>query len=227
MAQPTHVGIIVDGNRRWARQHNLPTLEGHRRGYARVKEVGRWLIDRGVPWATFYLFSTENWNRAHEEVGYLMRLLEEGLERDVEGFVRDGIRLRFVGSRTRLSPRLQELMARAEEVTSAGARGSMVAAINYGGQQDIVEGVQALARTGVDCSTLTAEQLKSSLSTATLPPADLIIRTSGEQRLSNFLLWESAYAELYFAPMHFPDFSESDLDTALEWYASRERRHGK
>jgi undecaprenyl diphosphate synthase len=103
----------------------------------------------------------------------------------------------------------------------------MVAAINYGGQQDIVEGVRALARAGVDCSTVTTERLKSALTTADLPPADLIIRTSGEQRLSNFLLWESAYAELHFTPVHFPDFSESDLDAALAWYASRERRHGK
>ncbi len=227
MGSPTHIGVIVDGNRRWARQHGLPTLEGHRRGYARVKEVGRWFINRGVPWVTFYLFSTENWTRSKEEVGYLMRLLEEGLERDVEEFVRDGIRLRFVGNRTRLNPQLQALMANAEVTTASGTRGTIVAAINYGGQQDIVEGVQALARAGTDIATLTCEQLKSALSTAALPPADLIIRTSGEQRLSNFLLWESAYAELYFAPVHFPDFSESDLDVALEWYASRERRHGR
>ncbi|MBI4449477.1 di-trans,poly-cis-decaprenylcistransferase, partial [Candidatus Uhrbacteria bacterium] len=205
MRLPTHIGVVVDGNRRWARQHGLPTLEGHRRGYARVKEVGRWFINRGVPWITFYLFSTENWTRSEEEVGYLMRLLEEGLERDVEEFVRDDIRLRFVGNRTRLNSRLQELMARAETATAPGVRGSMVAAINYGGQQDIVESVQALARAGADVSTLTREQLKSALSTAALPPADLIIRTSGEQRLSNFLLWESAYAELYFTPAHFPD----------------------
>jgi len=191
-----------------------------------VQEVGRWLIDRGTQWATFYLFSTENWKRSAEEVGYLMRLLEEALENDVAGFVRDGIRLRFVGNRARLSERLQALMTRAEEATAVGVRGTIVAAMNYGGQQDIVEGVQALARTGADCSTLTSEQLKSALSTAELPPADFIIRTSGEQRLSNFLLWESAYAELYFTPTHFPDFDEAELDRALAWYASRERRLG-
>ncbi|MDO8599018.1 MAG: polyprenyl diphosphate synthase, partial [bacterium] len=205
----------------------LPTFEGHRHGYRRVQEVARWLIDRGVTWVTFYLFSTENWKRSEEEVGYLMRLLEGALENDIADFVRDGIRLRFIGNRTRLAQRLQELMQRAEETTVGGKRGTMVAAINYGGQQDVVEGVQQLVRDGVDCATLTAEQLKGALSTAELPPADLIIRTSGEQRLSNFLLWESAYAELYFTPVLFPDFAEADLDTALEWYAARERRHGQ
>lgn len=227
MSVPRHVGIIVDGNRRWAKARGLPTFEGHRSGYRRVQEVARWLVDRGVAWATFYLFSTENWKRSEEEVGYLMRLLEGALENDIADFVRDGIRLRFIGNRTRLSQRLQELMQRAEETTAGGKRGTMVAAINYGGQQDIVEGVQRVARDGVDCATLTAEQLKSALSTAELPPADLIIRTSGEQRLSNFLLWESAYAEISFTPVLFPDFAESDLDTALEWYAARERRHGQ
>lgn len=226
MSPPTHVGIIVDGNRRWARARGLPTFEGHRHGYRRVQEVGRWLIERGVTWATFYLFSTENWKRSEEEVGYLMRLIEGALETDIEGFVRDGIRLRFVGSRARLSPRLQELMARAERETSPGARGNIVAAINYGGQQDIVEGIQKLARGGEDLSGVTADQLKAALSTATLPPADLIIRTSGEQRLSNFLLWESAYAELYFTPTHFPDFDATELDRALAWYAGRDRRLG-
>lgn len=226
MSVPTHVGIIVDGNRRWARARGLPTFEGHRHGYRRVQEVGRWLIDRRVAWATFYLFSTENWKRSEEEVGYLMRLLEGALEEDVAGFVRDGIRLRFVGSRPRLSARLQELMTHAERATSPGTRGTVVAAINYGGHQDIVDGVQALARGGADLSVLTADQLQSALSTAALPPADLIIRTSGEQRLSNFLLWESAYAELYFTPTHFPDFDATELDRALAWYAGRDRRLG-
>lgn len=227
MTRPTHVGIIVDGNRRWARQHGLPTLEGHRRGYARVKEMARWLIGRGVPWATFYLFSTENWSRAKDEVAYLMALLEEGLKRDVEEYVRDGIRLRFVGDRDGLSDRIRDGMARAEERTAGGTQGTMVGAINYGGHHDIARAVQRLARSGTDLTTVTPEQLKGALSTVALPSLDLIIRTSGEQRLSNFLLWEAAYAELYFTPTHFPDFDEVELDRALEWYAGRERRHGK
>lgn len=227
MGLPTHVGIIVDGNRRWAKQRGLPTLEGHRRGYTRVKEVARWLINRGVPWATFYLFSTENWSRAKGEVQYLMALLEEGLSRDVEEFVRDGIRMRFVGDRDRLSDRIRAGMARAEEATAGGTRGTVVSAIDYGGRHDIISAIRRLARNSVDLTACTPEQLQSALSTADLPPADLIIRTSGEQRLSNFLLWESAYAELYFASVHFPDFSEADLDAALAWYDGRERRYGK
>lgn len=227
MTLPTHVGIIVDGNRRWARQHVLPTLEGHRRGYARVKEVARWLIGRGVPWATFYLFSTENWSRVKEEVVYLMALLEEGLNRDVDEYIRDGIRLQFVGDREGLSDAIRNGMAAAEERTAGGTRGTMVGAINYGGHHDIVRAIQSLARAGTDLATVTSEQLKGALSTAALPPLDLVIRTSGEQRLSNFLLWEAAYAELYFTPTHFPDFNEAELDRALEWYTSRERRHGR
>jgi undecaprenyl diphosphate synthase len=223
---PNHVGVIVDGNRRWAKARDLPTLEGHRAGYARVKEVARWLFARGVKYASFYLFSRENWNRSQEEVAYLMALLEKGLEDDMYDFKRDSIRMSFAGGSDGLSPRLQDLMGRMEKETGDGTAGTVVACINYGGQQEIIEAVQRLAKTGHDLTRLTPEQLKSAMTTAELPPADLIVRTSGEQRLSNFLTWESAYAELYFTPTLFPDFSEADLEQALAWYAERQRRFG-
>lgn len=223
---PTHVGVIVDGNRRWAKAKGLPTLEGHRAGYARVKELARWFFARGVKWASFYLFSRENWNRSKEEVGYLMGLLENSLRRDVEEFVRDSIRLTFAGGRQGLTPTIQTLMAEAEAATASGNRGTIVACINYGGQQEIVEAVQRLAATHSDLAKLTSEELKAAMTTAELPPCDLIIRTSGEQRISNFLLWEAAYAEIYFTPTLFPDFSEANLDEALSWYAERQRRFG-
>ena len=226
MSLPSHVAIIVDGNRRWAKANSLPSLEGHRQGYQRVKEVARWLFSRGVGWASFYLFSRENWSRSKDEVSYLFKLLEQILTTDIAQFVEEGIRLYFVGNRSQLEPRLQVLMTQAEAVTAQGTKGNFVACINYGGQQEIVEGVQRLAQQGSDLTKLTAEQLKLSLSTAALPPVDLMIRTSGEQRLSNFLLWELAYAELYFTPTLFPDFSETDLDQALTWYAARARRFG-
>jgi len=226
MPPPNHVAIIVDGNRRWAKAKGLPSLEGHRQGYQRVKEVARWLFKRGVGWASFYLFSRENWSRSAEEVAYLFNLLDQGLEKDIDEFVRDGIRLCFAGSRKELQPRTQELMRQAEARTAAGTKGTIVACINYGGQQEIVEGVQRLAKQGSDLAHLTAEQLKASLTTSALPPVDLMIRTSGEKRISNFLLWELAYAELYFTPTLFPDFLENDLDTALAWYQERERRFG-
>ncbi len=226
MPLPNHVAVIVDGNRRWAKAQGLPTLEGHRAGYTRVKELARWLFKRGVGWASFYLFSRENWSRSAEEVAYLFNLLDEGLERDIDDFVRDGIRLHFAGSRSELKPRTQELMRGAEAATAGGTKGNIVACVNYGGQQEIVEGVRRLAEAGADLKNVTAEQLKASLSTATVPPVDLMIRSSGEQRTSNFLLWELAYAELYFTPRLFPDFSEADLAEVLAWYQKRNRRFG-
>ena len=226
MSDIKHVGVIVDGNRRWAKARGLPTLEGHRAGYVRVKELARWLFARGVTYASFYLFSRENWKRSQSEVSYLMALLEQGLKKDTAEFVRDSIRLRFAGLRAGLSTSLQELMIKAEQATVAGNKGTVVACINYGGQQEIVEAVQQLAKSGSDLSGLTLDQLKAALTTAELPPADLIIRTSGEQRLSNFLLWESAYSELYFTPQLFPDFTETDLDQALSWFNDRQRRFG-
>ncbi|MFH1111932.1 MAG: polyprenyl diphosphate synthase [Patescibacteria group bacterium] len=226
MSLLNHIGIIVDGNRRWAKAKGLPALAGHKVGYSRVKELARWIFSRGIPWASFYLFSRENWNRSQEEVSYLFDLLEAGLKKDVDDFIKDGIRLHFVGGRDKLRPSIQELMVMAEEKTKNGTGGNLVACINYGGQQEIVEGVQKLAKQGIDLTNLTAEQLKSALSTHSLPPVDLMIRTSGEQRISNFLLWEIAYAELYFTPVFFPDFSKGDLKQALDWYSSRQRRFG-
>jgi undecaprenyl diphosphate synthase len=226
MSELQHVGVIVDGNRRWAKARGLPTLAGHRAGYARVKELARWLFARGVKYASFYLFSRENWKRSGEEVSYLMRLLEDGLRHDVADFVKDSIQLKFAGGREQLSPVLQQLMREAEQATAQGRKGTIFACINYGGQQDIVEAVRRLAGQASDLKKLTLAELKAALTTAELPACDLVIRTSGEQRLSNFLLWETAYAELYFTPVFFPDFTEAELDQALAWFAKRQRRFG-
>lgn len=226
MSKPRHVGFIVDGNRRWARERGLPTLEGHRAGYNRLKEVARWLFKKGVAFASFYLFSRENWHRSQTEVNYLMNLLSYALKHEIFEFERDGIRLIFAGGREQLSSELQDFMQRAEARTAGGRKGTLVACINYGGQQEIVEAVRRLAREGMDLRNLSANDLQTALTTAVLPAADLIIRTSGEQRLSNFLLWESAYAELYFTSKFFPDFTEADLDKALQWFSLRQRRFG-
>ena len=223
---PTHVGIIVDGNRRWAKAQGLPTLAGHQRGYQNVRIIVKHLLGRGVSYVTCYLFSRENWKRSSEEVAYLMQLLTDVLRNEVASFIEDSIRLTFIGNRSAFSPELQLLMEQAEARTAAGTAGTFVAALNYGGQQDILEAVQKLAKSGANLTSVTAEELKQALSTAHLPPCDLIIRTSGEQRLSNFLLWEGVYAELYFSPVMFPDFSEAQADEALGWYAGRSRRFG-
>ncbi len=227
MSEIKHIAIIVDGNRRWARGKNLPTLEGHKAGYARVKQLARWIFNKGVPVASFYLFSRENWSRTKEEVAYLFDLLDEGLKNDIADFVKDGIKLRFAGGREQLRQSTRDLMTEAELKTAGGAKGTIVACINYGGQQEIVEAVQSLALMGSDLTKLTPEALKNSLTTAGLPAVDLMIRTSGEQRISNFLLWDIAYAELYFTPKFFPDFSEQDLEEAITWYQDRDRRFGK
>lgn len=227
MSSIKHIAIIVDGNRRWAKAHNLHSLEGHKAGYARVKELARWIFKRDIPWVSFYLFSRENWFRSAEEVAYLFDLLDQSLTNDIKDFVRDGIKLQFVGSRKELRSSSRELMGGAEQETSGGQKGTIVACINYGGQQEIIDGIRQLAEQGRDLTKITTEELKNSLSTKNVPTVDLMIRTSGEQRISNFLLWEMAYAELYFTPVLFPDFSEVNLDQALDWYQNQDRRFGK
>jgi len=226
MSDIKHIAIIVDGNRRWAKVNGLLSLGGHKAGYARVKELARWIFKRGIPYASFYLFSRENWSRSKEEVAYLFDLLDDGLKNDIADFIKDGIKLQFAGGRKELRPSTRDLMARAEAKTAGGTKGTIVACINYGGQQEIVEAVRAIAGRGEDLTKLTLDGLKNSLSTASVPPVDLLIRTSGEQRISNFLLWEIAYAELYFTPTFFPDFSATDLEAALDWYKHRDRRFG-
>ncbi len=227
MPLPQHIAIIVDGNRRWAKNQNLPTLEGHLAGYKKVRELARWIFKRGIPWASFYLFSKENWQRTEAEVGYLFNLLETGLKNEIDEFVRDGIRLHFVGEREELRPSLQKVMNEAEAKTKNGTAGNFVACINYGGQQEILKAIKKLSSSGADLSKITSDDLKQAMTTKNLPPVDLMIRTSGEQRISNFLLWELSYAELYFTSTLFPDFEEEEFDKILAWYESRERRFGK
>lgn len=223
MEAPQHIGFIMDGNRRWAKERGLPSFEGHHAGYELVKKLGPWCLARGVKVLTFYAFSVENWKRASDEVGYLMDLLMQAITKDLDILSRDGIRLKVIGRRADLSPKIQQAIAAAEEKTKNNTAGTMQLAISYGGRDEIVRAAQAAARDGQ----LTEESLAQHLDTAGLPDPDLIIRTSGEQRLSGFLLWQAAYSELLFVNKYWPDFSESDLDAALGWYADRDRRYGK
>lgn len=233
MSVPEHIGFIMDGNRRWAKARNLPSVEGHRAGYDLVKKLAPWCFSRGVKTATFFAFSTENWKRAQEEVGYLMDLLMAALTRDLELFMKDDIRLKIIGRRADLSEKLQQAVAAAEEKTKNNAAGTVQLAISYGGRNEIVRAVNAVLQS--HCpepaegrpDVITEEMITQHLDTAGAPDPDLVIRTSGEQRLSGFLLWQSAYSELLFVEKHWPDFSEADLDAAIEWYSNRERRYGK
>lgn len=222
-----HLAIILDGNRRWAKAHGLPTLEGHRRGYDNVKTIGLACLDRDISHLTVFAFSTENWTRSTEEVGYLMDLLLTALTKEVDFYMSHGIRLRIVGGRQGLSEKLIAAIDAAEEKTASGTAGQLNLCINYGGRAEIVDAARRLVAEGKKAEEITEESLGAAMWTSGLPDPDLVIRTSGEQRLSGFLTWSGVYSEILFIEKHWPDFNETDLDAAIEEYAKRERRFGK
>lgn len=224
---PKHIGIIMDGNRRWARERGLPTFEGHRRGYDKVKEVGDWCLARDIKILTVFAFSRENWQRSKEEVDYLMNLLQFALTKELNEFSKRGIKLKIIGRREGLPEKVARAADEAEDRTEKNTRGLLQIAINYGGRSEIVDAVKKIIHQGAAKELVDEKLIEENLYTSGLPDPDLIIRTSGEQRLSGFLLWQSAYSELYFCQKYWPDFSEKDLDEALQWYAGRGRRFGK
>jgi undecaprenyl diphosphate synthase len=224
---PQHVGLILDGNRRWARANGLPQLEGHRKGYQNLHRIALHARDKGVKYISAYVFSTENWDRSKEEVDYLMDLLVWVATKEIDKYVRDGFKIVFAGTRTRLSARVLQAIENAEAKTAHNDRATVLLCMNYGGHTELAEGVARLVADGVTEDKVTKEKLAEYLYHPEIPPVDLIIRTSGEQRLSNFMLWRAAYAELYFTPVHWPGFGPGDLDAALEEYVARFRRFGK
>ncbi|MEW5972947.1 MAG: polyprenyl diphosphate synthase [Pseudomonadota bacterium] len=228
---PVHVAIIMDGNGRWAEQRGYPRVLGHRRGATALRATVRACIERGVRVLTVFAFSSENWRRPSSEVGALMKLFVQSLRREVRRLHEAGVRLRFVGERGRFESALQARMAEAEALTAGNERMTLVVAVNYGGRWDIAQAARALAEE-VAAGRLAPEAvdevaLARHLALADLPEPDLLIRTGGEQRVSNFLLWQLAYAELYFTPVLWPDFSAAEIDRAIAWYAGRERRFGQ
>lgn len=223
---PEHLGLILDGNRRWAREHGYPIIEGHRRGYYSLKRVVKSAIKEGVKYISAYVFSSENWNRSSDEVSQLMKLTLWVLKHEVKEFHRENIRLRVVGSKLKLGTALVKAIHEAEELTKDNDRGTLLLCLDYGGQQEIVEATKRIAAAGYKPEEITSELISQFLYAPDVPPIDLIIRTSGEQRLSNFMLWESAYSELLFSKVYWPDFSEIDLHQAIEQYAIRHRRFG-
>ena len=222
-----HLGIILDGNRRWAKARGLPSLEGHRRGYDNLKTIGLAAFDRGLEHLTAFVFSTENWQRAPEEVAYLMDLLHGALTREMGFFREHGVRLKILGRRERLAPPLLRAIDEAQTATAAGQRGQLNLCLNYGGRAEIVDAVKALAASGVRPENVTEELIAANLWSAGIPEPDLIVRTSGERRLSGFLTWSGVYSELLFIDKHWPDFGPADLDEALAEYDRRQRRFGK
>jgi undecaprenyl diphosphate synthase len=226
----SHVAIIMDGNGRWAQARGLPRIEGHRRGVEAVRRAVRAAIELGVLYLTIYSFSTENWNRPPEEVSMLMGLLKRFIRNDLAELHANDVRVRVIGRRSGLPLDITALLGEAEELTKANAGLTLVVAFNYGGRQEIVDAARGLARLAaagtLDPSAIDARSIETWLDTADIPDPDLIIRTSGEQRLSNFLLWQAAYAELVFLPIHWPDFDKSSFESALDEFAARERRYG-
>ncbi len=225
-----HVAIIMDGNGRWATQRGWPRLVGHRRGAERVKQIVRACPDLGIRWITIFAFSTENWKRSTEEVLGLMAIFSRYIEREADRLSAEGVRMRFIGDRTRLDSKLQRLMAGIEARTMGNTRLNLTVAINYGGRNEIMRAARTLAEQ-VAAGTLQPDKiddaaLSSALDTGDLPDPDLVIRTSGETRISNFLLWQSAYAEYEFSETLWPDFTPEELARILDVVAVRERRFG-
>ncbi len=226
-AIPRHIAIVMDGNRRWARQRRLPAIAGHRAGVETIRKTLRAARERGVEYLTLYSFSTENWSRDPEEVTGLMGLLEETIRRETDSLVRDDVRLEVIGRLHELSPGLQRSIAGAVEATAKCARGVMTLAFNYGGRAEIVDAVRRIVGDGLAPDAVDEAAIASRLYAPNHPDPDLLIRTGGELRVSNFLLWEVAYAEMWATPVLWPDFSIRDLDDALGSYAKRERRFGR
>ena len=229
-AAPSHVAIIMDGNGRWAAARGLPRLAGHRAGAQAVRRSIKAAIDGGVGWLTLYAFSSENWRRPAGEVVDLTGLLRLFLKTEIAELRRTGVRLRFIGERARFERDIQFDLTQAERDTAAGTRLNLVVALSYGARAEIAAAARAAAEAAlagrIDPASLDEAGFAGFLSTAGIPDPDLVIRTSGERRLSNFLLWQSAYAELVFLDMLWPDFAEADFAEALAEFARRERRYG-
>jgi undecaprenyl diphosphate synthase len=226
-AIPRHIAIVMDGNRRWARQRHLPAIAGHRAGVETIRKTLRAARERGVEYLTLYSFSTENWSRDEDEVRGLMALLEETIRRETDSLVRDDVRLEVIGRLHELSPGLQRSIAGAVEATAKCSWGVMTLAFNYGGRAEIVDAVRRIVGDGLAPDAVDEAAIASRLYAPDHPDPDLLIRTGGELRVSNFLLWQVAYAEMWATPVLWPDFSVSDLDEALGSYAKRERRFGR
>lgn len=223
---PAHIGYIVDGNRRWAKAHGLPAYEGHLAGYNAIIEVALATIDSGVKFASFYTFSTENWKRNKDEVSRLMKLTFRALTTDVGIFEKNSIRLVLIGSREGVESKILEAADAAEERTKNGTRGTVGLCFNYGGQLELVDALKKMIEEGFGAIDITPEVIQQYLYRPEIPPIDMVIRTSGEQRLSNFMLWRAAYSEFLFLEKAWPEMTKEDVKAILEEYERRGRRFG-
>ncbi len=223
---PAHVGYILDGNRRWARMHSVPEYDGHLAGYNAVREVVEGSIEQGIKFVSLYAFSTENWQRDKKEVSYLMKLVMHAITSDLKRFIKNGIRLRVLGHREGLSDKLITAIEKAEESTRLLTKATVLVCFNYGGQREIVDAVRQCVADGLSGEEITEEAIANRLYAPDVPPLDMIVRTSGEQRLSNFMLWRASYSELLFLKKYWPDMTKQDVTDIIEEYRRRQRRFG-
>jgi len=224
---PQHVAMIMDGNGRWALQRGLPRLAGHKAGTENLRRVIRATVEFGVKYLTIYAFSTENWGRPAEEVNGLMLILQNVIDRELNELHKEGVQLRHIGRLERLDPAIQKKVLNAIELTKDNDRLILNVAFNYGGRDEIVNAIQHIIKDGIPAQEVTDELVNRYLFTAGVPDPDLIIRTSGELRVSNFLIWQAAYSEWYITPTFWPDFDKEEYRRALETFANRDRRYGK
>jgi undecaprenyl diphosphate synthase len=224
---PQHVAMIMDGNGRWALSRGLPRLAGHKAGTENLRRVIRASVEFGIKYLTIYAFSTENWGRPPEEVKGLMYILEDVIDKELAELNKEGVQLRHIGRLERLAPSLQKKVLRAVELTKNNDRLILNVAFNYGGRDEIVNAIQNIMKDGIAPEEVTDELVSRYLYTAGVPDPDLIIRTSGELRVSNFLIWQAAYSEWYVTPTYWPDFNKEEYRRALETFAGRDRRYGK
>jgi undecaprenyl diphosphate synthase len=228
---PRHVAIIMDGNGRWARKRGLPRFAGHKAGMDSVRAVVKVCLSEGIECLTLFAFSSENWRRPAEEVGLLMNLFMVALDHEVKKLHKHGVRLRIVGDVSAFAPELQQRIVAAEQLTAGNTALTLIIAANYGGRWDITQAARSIAaevaRGELDAAAVTQELIESRLSLSGLPEPDLFIRTGGEQRISNFLLWQLAYTELYFTPLLWPEFDDKAFADALQSFAGRQRRFGR
>lgn len=223
---PTHIGYIVDGNRRWAKTHGLPAYEGHLAGYNAIQEVVKASFDAGVQYVSAYIFSTENWKRSEDEVGKLMGLVLKLLTSDLHVFEDNNIKLIVLGSQKNVSDKIIKAINDAEARTADNTGGTLALCFNYGGQLEIVEAVKKIVQSGAGVDEITPELIGNNIYAPEIPPIDVVVRTSGEQRLSNFMLWRAAYSECIFLDTLWPDMTKDDATAIIEEYSRRSRRFG-
>lgn len=224
---PRHVGYIVDGNRRWAKEHGLPVYEGHLAGYNALKEVALATLAAGAEYMSAYVFSTENWQRSNEEVKKLMGLTLRVLKSDIPIFNKNNVRMKVIGSTEGVDPKILKSIEDAEAATASNTGGTFLLCFNYGGQREIAEAVKRIVASGVSAEEINEEVIAQNLYAPEIPPIDMIVRTSGEQRLSNFMLWRAAYSELFFLEKNWPDMTKDDVASIMNEYAKRQRRFGE